>query len=71
MVAAAAGDVADTLVRRQRADPFDYRDPQYIEQTLPALRPWSKVYFRADVRGLQNIPAHGPVLRSETTQVEP
>ena len=28
----------------------------------PALRAMSKVYFRAEVRGLDNIPAEGPVL---------
>ncbi len=43
-------------------DPFLKRDPSYIERTLPALRLSSKLYFRADVRGLDNIPAEGPVL---------
>jgi 1-acyl-sn-glycerol-3-phosphate acyltransferase len=62
MVAAAAGDVADAVTRRGSADPFDARDPRYIERTLPALRRWSNLYFRADVRGLDHIPAHGPVL---------
>ncbi|HEY2258432.1 MAG TPA: lysophospholipid acyltransferase family protein [Solirubrobacteraceae bacterium] len=62
MVAAAAGDVASTVARRPRPDPFEFRDPHYIERTLPALRAWSQYYFRADVRGLQNIPAEGPVL---------
>lgn len=62
MVAAAADDLAGTVARRKPLDPFDYRDPSYIRQTLPALRLWSKFYFRADVRGLENIPAEGPVL---------
>jgi 1-acyl-sn-glycerol-3-phosphate acyltransferase len=62
MVAAAAGDVADTVTRRRRPDPFEFRDPDYIERTLPALRLWSDLYFRADVRGLENIAAEGPVL---------
>ena len=43
-------------------DPFRKRDPGYIERTLPALRLSSKLYFRADVRGLENIPPEGPVL---------
>lgn len=62
MLAAAADDVAGTLSRRPPLDPFDYRDPSYIQHTLPALRLWSKFYFRADVRGLENIPDEGPVL---------
>jgi 1-acyl-sn-glycerol-3-phosphate acyltransferase len=62
MVAAAADDVAGTVTRRKPLDPFDYRDPNYIRHTLPALRLWSRFYFRADVRGLENIPAEGPVL---------
>jgi 1-acyl-sn-glycerol-3-phosphate acyltransferase len=62
MVSAAAGDVADTVTRRRPSDPFEFRDPDYIERTLPALRLWSDVYFRADVRGLENIAAEGPVL---------
>lgn len=62
MVAAAADDLAGAVTRREPLDPFDYRDPDYIQQTLPALRMWSKLYFRADVRGLDNIPAEGPVL---------
>ena len=34
----------------------------YIRTTLPTLRLFSKVYLRAEVRGLRNIPAEGPVL---------
>src|SRR4029453_17441407 len=44
------------------ADPFDARSPEYIRATLPALRTLSETYFRADVSGLQRIPADGPVL---------
>jgi 1-acyl-sn-glycerol-3-phosphate acyltransferase len=62
MLAAAAEDVAETVTRRRSSDPFSFRDPQYIERTLPALRLTSKLYFRADVRGLDHIPAEGPVL---------
>ena|SRR5579884_1024583 len=62
MLAAAAEDVAETVSGRRSSDPFALRDPEYIERTLPALRLASKLYFRADVRGLDHIPAEGPVL---------
>lgn len=44
------------------ADPFDALDPDYIRATLPTLRAWSELYFRADVSGLDRIPPEGPVL---------
>jgi 1-acyl-sn-glycerol-3-phosphate acyltransferase len=62
MLGAAAGDVAGALDGRGSTDPLDERDPEYIRETLPALRLLSSLYFRADVRGLDNIPAAGPVL---------
>jgi 1-acyl-sn-glycerol-3-phosphate acyltransferase len=62
MALATAGDVAGTVARRDRPEPFEFRDPRYIEQTLPALRLASQLYFRADVRGLENIPGQGGVL---------
>ena len=68
MLGAASGDLARSvdprrLVRgRPSPDPFDLRDPEYIRRTLPALRAMSDIYFRAEVRGLENIPACGPVL---------
>jgi 1-acyl-sn-glycerol-3-phosphate acyltransferase len=62
MLGAVAGDVVGALGGGGRGDPLDQRDPVYIRETLPALRLLSRVYFRADVRGLGNIPAGGPVL---------
>lgn len=62
MVGAAAGDIAGVLDPGAAADPLNERDPAYIRETLPALRALSSLYFRADVRGLDNIPATGPVL---------
>ena len=65
---AVSADVVDAvdprrLARRPRAaDPFELRDPEYIARTLPALRVMADVWFRADVRGLENIPPRGPVL---------
>ena len=48
--------------RPPAVDPLELRDPEYIRRTLPALRAMADVYFRAEVRGLENIPASGPVL---------
>jgi 1-acyl-sn-glycerol-3-phosphate acyltransferase len=48
--------------RRHPDDWLDAWDPAYIRTTLPALRALSKIYFRAEVRGLSNIPAEGPIL---------
>src|SRR6266576_1279878 len=62
MIGAAAGDVAAALDGGGDDDPFEARDPEYIRDTLPALRLASRAYFRADVSGLENIPAEGPVL---------
>lgn len=62
MGAAVGSDVTGAVVGRENGDPFDARDPAYIERTLAAWRLLSRVYFRADVRGLDNIPAEGPIL---------
>ncbi len=43
-------------------DWFDARDPEYIRETLPALRAWSDYYFRAEVSGLEHIPDDEAVL---------
>ncbi len=48
--------------RPPAVDPFELRDPEYIARTLAALRVMADVWFRADVRGLENISAEGPVL---------
>ncbi len=62
MGAAVGSDVTGAMSGRTSADPFDLRDPEYIERTLPAWRLMSRTYFRADVRGLDHIPAEGPIL---------
>src|SRR3954463_8166608 len=41
---------------------LDERDPDYIRETLPGLWLLASFYFRADVKGLEKIPADGPVL---------
>jgi 1-acyl-sn-glycerol-3-phosphate acyltransferase len=60
MAAAATEDVVG--MRRNPDDWLDAWDPGYIRTTLPALRAMSKVYFRAEVHGLSNIPEQGPIL---------
>lgn len=62
MAAAVGGDVVGAVLPGGERDPFMLRDPAYIRGTLPAVRMTSDLYFRADVRGLENIPAEGPVL---------
>src|SRR3954454_17474759 len=63
-----AGDVArsmDVLGLMNGDGPEDWleaRDPDYIRESLPALRAWSDVYFRAEVEGLEGIPADEPAL---------
>jgi 1-acyl-sn-glycerol-3-phosphate acyltransferase len=60
MAAVGAGDI--TRTSRQPDDWLEARDPAYIRTTVPALRTMTKLYFRAEVHGLDNIPAEGPVL---------
>jgi 1-acyl-sn-glycerol-3-phosphate acyltransferase len=60
MAAVGGGDVVGATSRPD--DWLDAWDPAYIRKTLPALRAMSKLYFRAEVHGLDNIPADGPVL---------
>src|SRR5215210_7680606 len=65
---AIAGDIAgaldpfDVIGNDVPEDPFDARDPEHIRRTLPALRAMNELYFRAEVEGLDRIPARGPVL---------
>ena len=47
--------------RVPKAD-LDQRDADYIRDQLPGLWLLASLYFRADVRGLDRIPAEGPVL---------
>ncbi|MFZ0972151.1 MAG: lysophospholipid acyltransferase family protein [Solirubrobacteraceae bacterium] len=62
MLAAFGEDLAATVTDHGERDPFALRDPVYIERTLPAVRLATQRYFRSDVRGLEHIPAEGPVL---------
>jgi 1-acyl-sn-glycerol-3-phosphate acyltransferase len=61
-----AGRVADALgglirARVPGAD-LDDRDPDYIRDNLPGLWLLATIWHRAEVRGLEHIPAQGPVL---------
>jgi 1-acyl-sn-glycerol-3-phosphate acyltransferase len=54
--------LSDQLQKRIPTADLDERDPDYIRETLPGLWLLASFYFRADVKGLENIPAEGPVL---------
>lgn len=41
---------------------LDEWDPNFIRRTQPLLRAANQVYFRPEIRGLENVPAEGPVL---------
>lgn len=57
----AAGDFIH-LRRTLDGNDVDAWDPNYIRRILPAWRAIMGTYFRAEVRGLDNIPARGPSL---------
>ena len=61
VLATASATVEDVLVSRPD-DPLAERDPGYIRATLPAYSRLTQLYFRPKVRGLEHIPADGPVL---------
>ena len=50
------------LVEKGRQGGPEDRDPAFIERHLKWLGPLSDVYFRGEVRGLERLPASGPVL---------
>jgi 1-acyl-sn-glycerol-3-phosphate acyltransferase len=62
LAARVMGAVAEEAQRRVPAADLDERDPDYIREDLPGLWMLASLYFRADVRGLDNIPEEGPVL---------
>jgi len=64
-LAGLAGGVAGSLAQRLMSVPeadLDARDPDYIRESLPGLWMLASLYFRAEIRGMQNIPEKGPVL---------
>src|SRR3712207_723538 len=54
--------VAELVKARVPAADLDERDPDYIRESLPRLWLLASLYFRAEVRGLGNVPEEGPVL---------
>jgi 1-acyl-sn-glycerol-3-phosphate acyltransferase len=50
------------LVTPREKDPLDERDPEFIDATIDTYEALARIYFRPEVRGLENIPADGPVL---------
>jgi 1-acyl-sn-glycerol-3-phosphate acyltransferase len=56
------GALADMAERAIPQADLDDRDPDYIRENLPASWLLASFYFRANVRGLGNIPKQGPVL---------
>ena len=59
---AVASDWRSLLGGSEPLDWLDRRDPEHIRRTLPAMKAYGEIYHRAEVRGLDNIPAEGPVL---------
>jgi 1-acyl-sn-glycerol-3-phosphate acyltransferase len=60
---AALGRLLSTqLQRRIPSADLDERDPDYIRETMAGAWLLASFYFRADVKGLEKIPASGPVL---------
>jgi 1-acyl-sn-glycerol-3-phosphate acyltransferase len=62
MIGRAAGAIARTAQSRVPAADLDERDPDYIRDSLPGLWLLASLWFRAEVRNLERIPAEGPVL---------
>jgi 1-acyl-sn-glycerol-3-phosphate acyltransferase len=56
-----AADVARIPARPVGGDDIEEWDPDYIRRTLPVMRTAVGGYFRAEVRGLENVP-EGPSL---------
>jgi 1-acyl-sn-glycerol-3-phosphate acyltransferase len=62
LAARMAGALASEVQRRIPTADLDERDPDYIRESLPRLWLLATLWFRAQVRGLEHIPADGPVL---------
>jgi 1-acyl-sn-glycerol-3-phosphate acyltransferase len=62
LLASLGQTVGQQVVDRIPVADLDERDPDFIRENLPGSWLLASFYFRADVRGLHNIPAEGPVL---------
>jgi 1-acyl-sn-glycerol-3-phosphate acyltransferase len=56
------GWARDKVTQQVPTGDRDHRDPDYIRDSLPLTWLLASLYFRADVRGLDRIPADKPVL---------
>ena len=54
--------VAREVASRVPTADLDEQDPDYIRNMLPGAWLVASLYFRAEVRGLEHVPAEGPVL---------
>jgi 1-acyl-sn-glycerol-3-phosphate acyltransferase len=59
---AIASDWKSVVGRDEHLDWLDHRDPEHIRHTLSGMKAYAEIYHRGQVRGLENIPAEGPVL---------
>jgi 1-acyl-sn-glycerol-3-phosphate acyltransferase len=50
------------LTRERFVGDLDHRDPDFIRERLPLAWLLSSIWFRAEVRGMRNVPGDGPVL---------
>jgi 1-acyl-sn-glycerol-3-phosphate acyltransferase len=62
MLAPLLSTVAGEMFGRQAAADLGERDPDVIRDDLPFLWLVASLWHRAEVRGMENVPAHGPVL---------
>ena len=62
LVGRAASVIARGAQSRVPTADLDERDPDYIRESLPGLWLLASLWFRAEVRNLERIPARGPVL---------
>ena len=62
LIAGVGRMLADQVQRRIPGADLDERDPDYIRENMAGQWLLASLYFRADVRGLEKIPAEGPVL---------
>jgi 1-acyl-sn-glycerol-3-phosphate acyltransferase len=62
VVAALGRALSEQVQRRIPQADLDERDPDYIRETLAGMWLLASIYFRAEVKGLEKIPAKGPVL---------
>jgi 1-acyl-sn-glycerol-3-phosphate acyltransferase len=62
MRASASAAAYDVVSGSRSEDPLAGRDPDFIRTTLETNERVAALYFRPEVRGLEHIPAEGPVL---------